>query len=207
MFSIIIPTYNRKEILTRALDSLVSQTEKNWEGIIVDDGSEDDTYSHIRSYLDDSRIQYIRQENSGPALAKNKGIENASGAFLTFLDSDDEFLSTHLESRKNILSENPEIKFLYGGIKIVGNQFVPDRFDTDIKIHLDHCVIGGTFFIERELLLSLNGFKNIMIGEDAELFDRITSTEILKLETKNPTYIYRHDREDSVTNSFNVNPE
>ena len=206
-FSIIIPTYNRKEILTRALDSLVSQTEKNWEGIIVDDGSDDDTYSHIRSYLDDSRIQYIRQGNSGPALAKNKGIENASGTFLTFLDSDDEFLSTHLESRKNILSENPEIKFLYGGIKIVGNQFVPDRFDTDIKINLDLCVIGGTFFIERELLLSLKGFKNIMIGEDAELFDRIASTDILKLETKNPTYIYRHDREDSVTNSFNVNPK
>ena len=123
------------------------------------------------------------------------------------MDSDDEFLSTHLESRKNILSENPEIKFLYGGIKIVGNQFVPDRFDTDIKINLDLCVIGGTFFIERELLLSLKGFKNIMIGEDAELFDRIASTDILKLETKNPTYIYRHDREDSVTNSFNVNPK
>jgi glycosyltransferase involved in cell wall biosynthesis len=205
-FSIIIPTYNRKEILTRALDSLVSQTEKNWEGIIVDDGSEDDTFSHIRSYLDDIRIQYIRQENSGAALAKNKGIENASGTFLTFLDSDDEFLSTHLESRKNILAENPEIKFLYGGIKIVGNQFVPDRFDTDIKIHLDHCVVGGTFFIERELLLSLKGFKNIVIGEDAELFDRLTSTDILKLETKNPTYVYRHDREDSITNSFNVNP-
>lgn len=207
-FSVIIPTYNRKEVLTRALDSLILQTEKDWEGIVVDDGSDDDTFSHIQSYLkNDCRIRYIRQENSGAALAKNKGIESASGAFLTFLDSDDEFLSTHLESRKNILADNPQVKFLYGGINIVGNQFVPDRFDTDTQIHLDNCVIGGTFFIERQLLLSLKGFKNIVIGEDAELFDRINSTDIVKLKTKNPTYVYRHDREDSITNSFNKNTE
>jgi glycosyltransferase involved in cell wall biosynthesis len=204
-FSVIIPTFNRKYILTRAIDSLVSQTEKNWEAIIVDDGSDDDTYDHISHYLQrDARIQYVRQDNSGAALAKNKGIATAAGTFLTFLDSDDEYEPTHLESRKNILFQNPEVKFLYGGIKIVGNQFVPDRFDTDIKIHLDDCVIGGTFFIERELLLSLKGFNNIVIGEDAELFDRINLTNAVKLKTKHPTYIYQHDRADSITNSYNV---
>ncbi len=206
-FSVIIPTFNRKCILTKAIDSLISQTEKNWEGIIVDDGSDDDTFGYISHYLKrDSRIQYIRQENAGAALAKNKGIAIASGAFLTFLDSDDEYEPTHLESRKNILVQNPDVKFLYGGIKIVGNQFVPDRFDTDNKIHLDDCVIGGTFFIERELLLSLKGFNNIVIGEDAELFDRINLTDAIKLKTKHPTYIYQHDRADSVTNSYNVRP-
>lgn len=206
-FSVIIPTFNRKCILTKAIDSLISQTEKNWEGIIVDDGSDDDTFGYISHYLKrDSRIQYIRQENAGAALAKNKGIAIASGAFLTFLDSDDEYEPTHLESRKNILVQNPDVKFLYGGIKIVGNQFVPDRFDTDNKIHLDDCVIGGAFFIERELLLSLKGFNNIVIGEDAELFDRINLTDAIKLKTKHPTYIYQHDRADSVTNSYNVRP-
>ena len=80
-FSVIIPTFNRKCILTKAIDSLISQTEKNWEGIIVDDGSDDDTFGYISHYLKrDSRIQYIRQENAGAALAKNKGIAIASGA-------------------------------------------------------------------------------------------------------------------------------
>ncbi|MGZ4053320.1 MAG: glycosyltransferase family 2 protein [Bacteroidia bacterium] len=202
-FSIIIPTYNRKMILTRALDSLMSQTEASWEGIIIDDGSNDSTFSHISAYLEkDPRIKYISQANSGAALAKNKGIESASGTFLSFLDSDDEYLPTHLESRKKILIQNPDIKFLYGGIKIIGDPFVPDRFDTDKKIHLENCVIGGTFFIEREILLSLKGFNNILIGEDADLFDRINGLGVTKLKTDEPTYVYRHDTKDSVTNNF-----
>lgn len=201
-FSIIIPTFNRKEIITRAINSLISQTEKSWEAIIIDDGSEDNTYSCIFPYLEkDPRIQYIRQDNTGAALAKNRGIRSASGLFLTFLDSDDEYHNTHLETRKRILMKNPEVKFLYGGIKIVGNPFVPDRFDHQKKIHLDECVIGGTFFIERDLLISLNGFKNIVIGEDAELFDRLLMTNTITMETQSATYVYRHDRDDSVTNS------
>ena len=202
-FSVIIPTYNRKEILTRAIDSLISQTEKNWEAIIVDDGSNDNTFSHISSYLEkDKRIKYIRQENVGAALAKNKGIVSASGKFLTFLDSDDEYLTTHLESRKEILMKNTSVQFLYGGIKIIGSPFVPDRFDNQQKIHLDDCVIGGTFFIERNLLISLKGFKDILIGEDAELFDRLSCSKVAKLKTEQPTYVYRKDQDDSVTNSF-----
>lgn len=201
-FSIIIPTFNRKEILTRAINSLIAQTEENWEAIIVDDGSDDNTLLHIKPYLDnDERIKYIRQKNTGAALAKNTGIEAASGTFLTFLDSDDEYQTTHLESRKTILSENPHVQFLYGGIKVVGNLFVPDRFDNRKKIHLDDCVIGGTFFIERKLLLSINGFKNIVIGEDADLFDRLSLKEVVKLKTDKATYVYRHDQADSVTNS------
>ncbi len=202
-FSVIIPTYNRKETLVRAIDSLISQTEKNWEAIIVDDGSDDNTFSHISSYLEkDKRIKYIRQDNAGAALAKNKGIKSALGTFITFLDSDDEYCRSHLESRRNILRENPLLQFLYGGIKIIGSPFVPDRFDNQQKIHLDDCVIGGTFFIERNLLISCKGFKNILIGEDAELFDRLSNSSVVKLKTEEPTYVYRKDQSDSVTNSF-----
>ena len=202
-FSVIIPTFNRKELLIRAINSLLLQEGQSWEAIIVDDGSDDSTHSFIQFYLkSDFRIKYVRQENRGAALAKNYGIEKAKGSFVTFLDSDDEYDLGHLESRKKILVENPEVKFLFGGLKIIGSPFVPDRFDTDKKIHLDDCVIGGTFFIERSLLLSLNGFKNILIGEDAELFERICRLDILKLKTEVPSYIYRKDVKDSVTNNF-----
>jgi glycosyltransferase involved in cell wall biosynthesis len=207
-FSIIIPTFNRKGLLIRAINSLLLQEEQNWEAIIVDDGSDDCTYSFIQSYLkSDLRIQYIRQENSGAALAKNYGIEKAKGSFVTFLDSDDEYDLGHLTSRKKILLDNSDVQFLFGGLKVIGSPFVPDRFDTEKKIHLDDCVIGGTFFIERNLLVSLKGFKNILIGEDAELFERIDKLDILKFKTEIPSYIYRKDVQDSITNSFIVNPE
>jgi glycosyltransferase involved in cell wall biosynthesis len=199
-FSIIIPTFNRKAILTRALDSLLAQTEQNWEAIIIDDGSTDETLQYISNYLnEDNRIQYQPQKNTGAALAKNVGIEKAKGKFITFLDSDDEYAPHHLAIRLEILQQFPEIQFLYGGAQIIGNQFVPNRFDVSENIHLDDCVIGGTFFIERNLLLSLDGFNDIRIGEDADLYERLMFLNVKSKEVKEPTYLYYRDRIDSVT--------
>ncbi len=74
-FSVIIITYNRAYLLTRALDSLVSQTEKDWEAIIVDDGSTDETYSRILPYLNlDSEIIYLRIPHNGISFARNTGL-------------------------------------------------------------------------------------------------------------------------------------
>jgi len=202
-FSVIIPTFNRKKTLTKALDSLLNQSERNWEAIIVDDGSTDGTEAYILPYLiKDNRIKYFIQTNKGAALAKNNGIKEASGKFITFLDSDDVYEAFHLKSRYEILKNNPTVMFLYGGVKIIGNQFVPDRNNNAANIHIDNCVIGGAFFVEKELLLSLNGFKNILIGEDAELFDRICITEAIKLEVETPSYIYQRHLQDSVTTNF-----
>ena len=76
----------------------------------------------------------------------------------------------------------------------------PDRFDYRKKINLNECAIGGTFFIERDLLFKLNGFRQIMLGTDADLYDRIVEAGIQVNETKIPTYIYHHENEDSITN-------
>jgi glycosyltransferase involved in cell wall biosynthesis len=200
-FTVVITTYNRADLLTRAIQSLLSQTEKDWEAVIIDDESTDDTYSKISSFLkSDSKIQYVKHSHRGEALSKNAGIEIATGRFITFLDSDDEFDPTHLESRKSLLQENPHVKFLYGGVKIIGNQFVPDRYDYEKKINLNECVIGGTFFIERDTIISLKGLKNILIGADADLFDRMKMAHIISKQAYLPTYIYHHETEDSITN-------
>lgn len=200
-FSIIITTYNRSQLLIRALNSLISQTEEDWEAIIVDDGSTDDTYSqvwpYLRSYV---KIKYLRKTHSGEATSKNEGILSSSGKFISFLDSDDEFNPIHLESRKTILMQNPSAGFLYGDAKIIGNQYVPDRFNYARKINLNKCVIGGTFFIERNILISLNGFRNILVGTDADLFDLAKKTRIVMMETNLATYIYHHETQDSITN-------
>jgi glycosyltransferase involved in cell wall biosynthesis len=79
-FTVIITTYNRSALLPRALKSLVSQTEKDWEAIIVDDGSTDNTYSHIKDWLNTgSGIIYLRKDHGGVVSAKNHGIKVANG--------------------------------------------------------------------------------------------------------------------------------
>lgn len=200
-FSIIITTYNRAHILKKTLDSLISQTEDDWEAIIVDDESTDDTYLQILPYLHlYPKIRYLLKDHSGEAMSKNAGVSLSSGQFISFLDSDDEYNPTHLESRKKILIQDPAIRFLYGGVKIIGNQYVPDRFDYEKRISLSECVIGGTFFIEKSLFVQLGGFRKILLGADADLFERAERVGISIKEIKMPTYIYHHENEDSITN-------
>jgi glycosyltransferase involved in cell wall biosynthesis len=200
-FTVIITTYNRASLVTRALDSLISQTEKDWEAVISDDGSTDSTYCTILPYLEsNSEIAYIRHPHRGISYAKNAGLRASRGKYITFLDSDDEFHPFHLESRKSILLQNPLVSFLHGGIKIIGDPFVPDRFDQTKKVNLKECIIGGTFVIERETALALKGFRRISFGEDAELFDRASKKNFKILQVTEPTYIYHHETGDSITN-------
>ncbi len=91
LISVIIPTYNRADILPRAINSVLEQTYKNFELIIVDDASSDNTSQLIKS-INDTRIKYIRHDkNSNGSVARNTGITNAKGEYIAFLDSDDEW--------------------------------------------------------------------------------------------------------------------
>jgi len=203
MFSVVITTRNRARLLKRTLNSLISQTENDWEAIIVDDGSTDDTYTQILPYLRSwPEIRYIWKPHSGAVLSKNYGIRASGGKFITFLDSDDEYHPVHLESRKIFLIRNPSVRFLYGGVKILGNHYVPDKNNPSARINLNDCVIGGTFVIEREVILSLDGFREIMLGSDADLFERAKKAQILMAEVKQPTYIYHHENQESITNKL-----
>lgn len=104
-FSIVIPTYNRANYLPKAIESIVGQTFSDWELIIVDDGSIDNTKEIIQSYKD-SRIRYIYQENAERSAARNNGINHVSGDWICFLDSDDEYLPFHLDYLKKFIEEN-----------------------------------------------------------------------------------------------------
>jgi glycosyltransferase involved in cell wall biosynthesis len=200
-YSVIITTYNRAELVKRALESLILQTETDWEAIIVDDDSKDNTESELERFLEAfPKISYIKKEHSGEPLSKNAGIFASTGRYITFLDSDDEYDPLHLESRKDILEGDRSIKFLHGGVTVLGNQFVPDRFEPGKPVNLSDCVIGGTFFVERDLLISLGGFKDIYLGADADLLDRALKEGTRVKRVLYPTYIYHHETEDSITN-------
>lgn len=202
-FSVIITAYNRSALLVRALDSLMSQTENDWEAIIIDDGSTDDTSIRVAPFLKSGKaINYIRQQSQGATGAKNSGIQLSKGKYITFLDSDDQYLPSHLESRKKILLPHPEVEFLYGGLKVIGSEYVPDRFDYGKMVHLDDCSVGGTFFIKRQVVFLLNGFADIPLGSDADFFDRINEAGIASMKAEDPTYIYHRENANSITNNL-----
>lgn len=96
LITVVLPTFNRAHLISLCVDSLLLQTYQNWELIIVDDGSEDETATVIKRYTD-ARIRYIYQENAERSAARNKGIAIASGTWICFLDSDDEYQPEHLQ--------------------------------------------------------------------------------------------------------------
>lgn len=101
LVSVIIPTYNRAELVCRAIDSALGQTYENKELIVVDDGSTDDTRSRLGAYHNSIRV--LTQDNSGPSVARNRGIEAARGEIVAFLDSDDYWLPTKLQRQVDLL--------------------------------------------------------------------------------------------------------
>ena len=105
MISVVIPTYNREKTIKRAIDSILNQTYKDIEIIIVDDCSKDNTEEIIKQYKD-NRIKYIKlDKNSGACAARNKGIELAKGQYIAFQDSDDEWLLDKLEKQMAIFEK------------------------------------------------------------------------------------------------------
>ena len=90
LFSVIIPTFDREKEVTRAIDSVLSQAFTDFEIIVVDDGSTDNTEASIQFYFSKPRFHYVKQENKGVASARNLGASKATGEFLVFLDSDDQ---------------------------------------------------------------------------------------------------------------------
>jgi len=104
--SVIIPAFNRSRKLIRAVRSVLKQTFRDFEVIVVDDGSSDNTYQAITSYL--PMIQYVRKEvNQGVSAARNSGIRRASGPWIAFLDSDDYWLEDKLSIQMNYIEGNP----------------------------------------------------------------------------------------------------
>jgi len=104
--------HNGAETIGKALDSVLSQTYPPHETIVVDDGSSDDTEVIVRGYGRD--VRYIRQENSGPAMARNRGVELASGDWVAFLDADDWYYPDRLRLHAELIAARPGLDFLIG---------------------------------------------------------------------------------------------
>src|SRR5262245_55735540 len=110
MFSVVIPSFNRVALLGSALNSVFAQSFTDFEVIVVDDGSTDQTMQYLRAFRD--RLAAIRQPNQGPGAARNRGARHAVGAYLAFLDSDDLWFPWTLEIYRKVIQEHNYPSFI-----------------------------------------------------------------------------------------------
>ena len=200
--SVITAVYNRDYVISRAINSLLRQTINSWELIAINDGSEDDTLRVLKEFEQNhTNIRVINQKHKNLSESRNRGIKTSIGNYITFLDSDDEFLPTHLETRYNYLINHPDVDLIHGGVTIIGDSFVADRYDRNKMITLYNCVIGGTLFGKREVFQTLGGFNNITYSEDSEFLERALKIFNVK-KVIYPTYIYHRETPDSITNKL-----
>jgi len=123
LVSIITPSYNSEKFIKETIDSVISQTYQNWEMIIVDDVSPDKSNEIIDAFIKkDSRIKLIKlEENSGPAVARNRAIEEAKGRYIAFLDADDLWLPEKLEKQIAFMLEN-DLSFTYSSYRLIDEE-------------------------------------------------------------------------------------
>jgi len=182
-FSVIIPTYNRKDFLKVAIDSVLCQTFENFELIIVDDGSTDGTENLVTNYKD-IRINYIHQKHKGVSSARNKGITNAQGKFISFLDSDDRFRKEKLETTSRYIKKYPQYKIFhteeiwYRNGKLLPQKIYHKKplgliFKNAVKLC---CISPSTAVIKKDIFSQVGLFdEKLPACEDYEFWLRVTS--------------------------------
>jgi len=129
LVSVIIPTYNRADLVVQAVESVINQTYGRMEIIVVDDGSTDNTREVLEKYQE--KINYIYQERSERCRARNKGFAHCRGDYMAFLDSDDLWLPTKIERQVEALNEKPDVGLVYTGVEFIDTHGNP--YDGDLS--------------------------------------------------------------------------
>lgn len=182
--SVIIPTFNCGQFIEQAIDGVLGQTLQPQEIIVVDDGSIDATALEVGKFGD--RVRYIRQENAGVCAARNKGVENATGAFLAFHDADDYWEPKKLEKQIAKFREDEQIGLVHCGMRefenetgktVIIHQEGGEGWVADDLLLWEKSVIvgpGGTIVVKREAFDRAGGFDpEIKVGEDWDFCYRV----------------------------------
>lgn len=181
-FSVVVPTYNRAQIIAKTLGSVLNQNFQDWECILVDDGSSDNTGEVVGS-LQDKRIRYFSKRNEERSVARNYGIEKARGKYICFLDSDDTFYPNHLEElNRAILKENSPVGILNTGMnenrngKLVERKmYNPLEYAHPIYYIWNNFMLPTSVCVHRAILSEFKFPSEFNVWEDTHLWLRITS--------------------------------
>jgi len=220
--SIIVPTYNCGNFILHALESIFNQTYKDFEIIVVDDGSTDNTKEILLPLIIDGSIKYFSQENAGPAAARNRGIKESSGLCIAFLDADDLWVKEKLEKSLIFMDQNnfdwictSLLKINeYGESKI--KRITDDSWVLDPKTNEVKQLKNGLFFfssiplqvqtvVVRKKCFERAGIfdESFLIGEDTDLWLRFEEYGLRCGYLDEPLTIYRYN-ENSITKAKKV---
>jgi glycosyltransferase involved in cell wall biosynthesis len=184
--SIIVPYYNNEKTIIRAISSILNQSYRNFEIILIDDGSIDDSYSivnnYIKDYINEFSIFSLKQENRGPSAARNKGILMSRGKYIAFLDADDEWNNNKLIEQISILTVNENIDLLGCNYNIVTDKgikklgFVKNKLEkiSFKRMLIKHYYATPCVIVKKSVILECGLFNESQhFMEDALLFTKI----------------------------------
>ena len=184
VISVITPTYNRARFLPAAVASVLSQTFGDFELIIVDDGSEDNTPDVLKPFFADRRVRYVYQENQGQSHARNLALKQATGDFIAFLDSDDVWARDKLEKQLAVFRANSEVDIVHGDEATINEQGSVvslqnmRRYSGRITRYLlaDNSVSITTALVRRRCFDEMGGFDtSVGVADDYELWLRFSA--------------------------------
>lgn len=186
LFSVLIPVFNRPDVILKAIDSILKQEISDYEIIIIDDGSNDGTADVV--YSSYPKVKIIRIKNSGPAIARNIGIQNAQGLFIVFLDSDDISLPSRLSYYKQVIDNHHKVKLItsrssdvsesnYSKIIFLADEINYSVYDSlsksGVNIMSDFILSGVC--VRRDILIEYNCFSEWPCNyEDLDLWIRLS---------------------------------
>lgn len=211
LVSVVIPTYSRALYIDRAIESVMNQTYKNIEIIIVDDnglGSENqrNTEKVLEKYISNEKIKYItNKENVGGSEARNNGVMHSSGKFISFLDDDDTYETNKIMEQMKIITSDEAIDACYcgmsylneKGIKIGKRNIYLDGSSELIKKHIFRPITGTpALLIKRSVFEAINGFDNLKRYQDANIIFKILANKYyLKSIKRELVNVYIHENE------------
>jgi glycosyltransferase involved in cell wall biosynthesis len=182
--SVVTPTFNRSSFLKKAIESVLAQTFKDFELVIVDDGSTDNTQEEIECYRVDSRVNYLYQANRGQSHARNLALEQATGDFIAFLDSDDSWSLDKLDKQLAVFQKNPEVDIVHGDEAIIDEHGAVITLN-NMKRHsglitpqllADNSVSITTALVRRRCFDEMGGFDTTVgVADDYELWLRFSA--------------------------------
>ena len=188
-FSVIIPTFDRRDFLDEAVSSVLGQTFRDLELIVVDDGSTDGTKELMDSFVDE-RLKYMHQANRGVSSARNKGLAAARGSFMAFLDSDDCWTSEKLQRARDYIQDYPDIKVFhteevwYRKGRLLGQKEKHAKPSGGVyRKALPLCCISISTAVIKKTVLDETGYfdESLEACEDYDLWLRVTSRYDVKL--------------------------
>lgn len=192
--SIIIPCYNQGEYISETLDSVLKQTYNDWEAIIINDGSTDNSEAIAKQYTEkDSRITLINIPNGGVSKARNLGMKIAKGTYILPLDSDDRIAPTYIEKAVDIFTKQKDVKLVYCQWSFFGSDCdtIPLKYLGYRHLLLYNSIFCSALFRKYDAL-AIGGYDETMTGyEDWEFFIRLLDENSKVIQIAEPLFHYR----------------